>query len=709
MFDDDKIEAIKESEIPRYFGDAASGSAYVLYYQAVDLDPASLGIKVPVPPTVPDVTIAGSPAHVTTPNGLSPLESPDLALPPGLGESSATSPAAEPIPHPPIPTAPSSPSLATLPLVNSVALLSQKKSLPSIRIPAPDSSTTSPTTSGRTHGGLFNTFRSSPSSSKTRPSTSDGTVSRSVGEDVLPPVPPVPFQYLNGKETKDHDKDKDKDKGEEKEKEREEERSSKEFDRKPSLWFKRRNAKLARDEREKEKEKEKDTKGVKDKDVGSAAPGHATTSATALSAAPSQSDAVPSVLGASSLWRRSSARVGYHVKRLSGGANSSTALGEADGTATATAPPTGGSLGSNSSPSHPPPHPRPHPHHSHSHPQPQPQPHQHQQQQQNHHHHHHHHREPPGRLPTVPATPQVVQSDWEPSTPSSTSSFPPATRSRSRHTQAQHSPPPLLLSNTDDDEPPPLPPLPVSGEEADVDSSSSLPGWRISPASLRGKSSGSATSSTSASAVLTHHHSGEPTSMVDDNDEGEEDDDDVASDDHEQEHEHRHGRRRLRAPAGLRFFAGRRRGRRHSLHGSRSRSGGSGSPHERSSSPQQDQGQQEVTVAAAVPSSQPASAPEPGGGTTFPSLLSANDGAPAPSSSASSSSTSAAAAGLRRAARKLSLNAPLFGLGLGLGLGLGGGRDKDRDPHHPHSHEHHHHLHFLGIGRKEESSQKAPA
>ncbi|KAF8492819.1 hypothetical protein F5888DRAFT_1795534 [Russula emetica] len=40
IFDDDKIEAIKESEIPRYFGDATSGSAYVLYYQAVDLDPA---------------------------------------------------------------------------------------------------------------------------------------------------------------------------------------------------------------------------------------------------------------------------------------------------------------------------------------------------------------------------------------------------------------------------------------------------------------------------------------------------------------------------------------------------------------------------------------------------------------------------------------------------------------------------------------------
>ncbi|KAI9459639.1 hypothetical protein BJY52DRAFT_1097548, partial [Lactarius psammicola] len=34
-FDDDKIDPIKESEIPQFFGDAASGSAYVLYYQAV--------------------------------------------------------------------------------------------------------------------------------------------------------------------------------------------------------------------------------------------------------------------------------------------------------------------------------------------------------------------------------------------------------------------------------------------------------------------------------------------------------------------------------------------------------------------------------------------------------------------------------------------------------------------------------------------------
>lgn len=260
IFDDDKIESIKESEIPRYFGDATSGSAYVLYYQAVDLDPVSLGIKVPAGPTVPDITIAGTPVYVTP-----SLEPPDPALPPGLGESPAVSLGTEPTPHPPKLTAPSSPSLTTMPLVASVTLPSRKKSLPSIRIPAHDSSNTTTAISGRAHGGLFNTFRSSPSGSKARPSTSEGTVStRSAGDDALPPVPPVPLQYLNGKDTKEHDKDKDKDKGGEKE--REEERSSKEFDRRPSLWFKRRSAKPTKEEREKERDKDKDKEKEKERE-----------------------------------------------------------------------------------------------------------------------------------------------------------------------------------------------------------------------------------------------------------------------------------------------------------------------------------------------------------------------------------------------------------------------------------------------------------
>ena len=42
IFDDDKIEEIKKSEIPEYFNDATSGSTY---YRAVDLDSCVFGYK----------------------------------------------------------------------------------------------------------------------------------------------------------------------------------------------------------------------------------------------------------------------------------------------------------------------------------------------------------------------------------------------------------------------------------------------------------------------------------------------------------------------------------------------------------------------------------------------------------------------------------------------------------------------------------------
>ena len=48
VFDDDSVEAIKESEIPKYFGEGSSG-AYVLFYQAVDMDREALGL----PPDMP--------------------------------------------------------------------------------------------------------------------------------------------------------------------------------------------------------------------------------------------------------------------------------------------------------------------------------------------------------------------------------------------------------------------------------------------------------------------------------------------------------------------------------------------------------------------------------------------------------------------------------------------------------------------------------
>jgi ubiquitin carboxyl-terminal hydrolase 9/13 len=436
IFDDDKIEPIKESEVPRYFGDAASGSAYVLYYQAVDLDPASLGIKPPAPPAAPEVAVAGasaSPAAVAT-NGAPLSEPPEPALPPGLGEPStpppAPVPAAAPAPHPPVPAAPSSPSLIAPPLVASATLPARKKSLPSLRIPGTsDLSSTIPTTPNRAHGGLFHALRSSPSSSRIRPSTSEGISPRSPMAGI-PPVPPVPLQFFNGRE---HAKEKEKER--DKSSEREEGRLSKEFDRKPGLWFRRRSFKPAKDERGKEKERD-----IKGKDNGvSAAPvptvplSQATTSATVLSTTLSQSDAASSTSGGTSLWRRSSARLGYHVKRLSA-TYSSTTLGEPDATVISGSPPGLSSM--------------PHP-------------------------------QRPRQLSAVPATPQSLHPDQESSTPTTSASgsptFPPA--------PSQHRTPP---------------PAPDADGEADVDAPGgrSLPAWRISPASPPGPSRQGTTTST---------------------------------------------------------------------------------------------------------------------------------------------------------------------------------------------------------------------
>ncbi|TCD66506.1 hypothetical protein EIP91_001282 [Steccherinum ochraceum] len=102
LFDDDTVEVMKEADIPKYFGDSGTnnGSAYVLYYQAVDLDVTALGVKLlqpPAPTTVvngagsvstsstrikaellpPDVL--KSPLQVSDPDHVAP------STPPGLG------------------------------------------------------------------------------------------------------------------------------------------------------------------------------------------------------------------------------------------------------------------------------------------------------------------------------------------------------------------------------------------------------------------------------------------------------------------------------------------------------------------------------------------------------------------------------------------------------------------------------------------------
>lgn len=604
-FDDDKIEPIKESEIPQFFGDAASGSgsAYVLYYQAVDLDLTSLGLKPPPPPVVSDV-FAGTPVSAANAeaNGGAMSDLPEPALPPGLGDSHVPTPVhVPPLPPPPvvmpapppIPTAPSSPSLVSPPFA-SVTLPSRKKSLPAIRIPGTsDSTTTSPTTPNRTHG-LFHTLRTSPGSSKIRPSTMDGVVSPR-GQGVhTPPVPPVPSLWVNGKDLtagqeKEKEKEREKEKGvdrerePQREREREEGRSSKEFDRKPSVWFKLWNAKSPKDEREKEKDKDK----AKEKDVVTppapaiaATPSQATTSAStvALSSAPSQSDAGSSVSGASSLWRRSSARLGYHVKRLSATYSTST-LGELD---TAGSPPGPGSASSSN-------------HHHHPH-----------------HHHHHRPQSPPPPLPAIPPTPQGFQPDAEPPSPTTSAS-------------GSHSPAPT-------------------------------PARRPSPLA----STSDALLPPSTSDLSDYDEDDDHEDHDDDRSNGDGNGDDHTNGHHKQQHRRRHRWARPRAPAAL--LAGLQRGRPHSMHGS-----GSGTPRERSVSPHPHVEPLPLSASAAEGHATALAPPVNG----------------APSSSSSSSvgkgkdrdKDKDKEPGLRRAARKLSLNAPMFSLGLGLGIG----KDRERE------------------------------
>lgn len=591
LFDDDKIEPIKESEIPRYFGDGISGSAYVLYYQAVDLDPASLGLRPPTPSPVPDVVVSGMPACGTKPetNGVAAPDVPEPALPPGLGEPHVPTPAPAVTPAPSLPpilNAPSSPSLVSPPLIPSEAIPTRKKSLPAIRIPGTsDSTTTSPTTPVRTHGGLFHSLRTSPGSSKIRPSTADGIVApRSPGGDT-PPVPPVPSLYINGKElAAEKEKEKEMEMGVEKEREgqreqeKEEGRSSKEFDRKPSLWFKRWSAKSPKDERERERDKDK----VKEKDMGTppvpaiaaTAPQATTSSTVALSSVPSQSDAGSSASGASSLWRRSSARLGHHVKRPSA-TYSSTTLGEFDA---ASPPPVPGSSACSQ------PFPR----------------------------HHHLAQPPPPPLPSVPQTPQTPQGSLPDAEPSNSST----SASGSHSPTPTHHPPPLAST------PEPISPPPSSDPDDDEDDDHDDHD--------------------------DNHGNGDPFADADDH-----------ADRH---HKRRHRWALPRAPAAL--LSGLQRGRPHSMHGS-----GSGTPRDRSVSPH--------PQAEPLPQSAPAAEEHSESSVVAPL---ANG---APSSSLSSSSSAGKGkdkdkepVGLRRAARKLSLNAPMFGLGLGLGLG---GREKDRE------------------------------
>lgn len=112
VFDDETVDSIKECDIPKYFGDSNSGSAYVLYYQAVDIDLTALGFRPPSPEPV-IITVPQS----EQPQQMQPTDSPASTaqsippLPPGLTDDLTNTCIPDALPRPTTP-----PKLIQIPL-----------------------------------------------------------------------------------------------------------------------------------------------------------------------------------------------------------------------------------------------------------------------------------------------------------------------------------------------------------------------------------------------------------------------------------------------------------------------------------------------------------------------------------------------------------------------------------------------------------------
>ena len=177
VFDDVNVYQIPENDIPKYFGDSNSGSAYVLYYQAVDIDLVSLGLR-PLDP-LPEMNLIPRPQSSTLQDQTS-LVVP--ALPPGLHSSPASSESEAECNHFTPPTAPS-----PVPLYHSEP---EELVTPPISISIPQSRDISTTSSAATSSPmpsgfgtkLINTIRRAPSRRGSIGGTSSGHVPNGGGE-----------------------------------------------------------------------------------------------------------------------------------------------------------------------------------------------------------------------------------------------------------------------------------------------------------------------------------------------------------------------------------------------------------------------------------------------------------------------------------------------------------------------------------------------
>lgn len=151
MFDDDSVYTISEGDISKYFGDSNAGSAYVLYYQAADIDLVELGLQPPVQAS------DASPVHnhVDQPDPISTADKIPLS---GLEFEPATTSDPTHEFHPQ-PNAPDKPTLVIPLAIPDSAEQTTAFSPPALPSPSATGFGTK----------LFNTIRRAPSASLSRP------------------------------------------------------------------------------------------------------------------------------------------------------------------------------------------------------------------------------------------------------------------------------------------------------------------------------------------------------------------------------------------------------------------------------------------------------------------------------------------------------------------------------------------------------------
>ncbi|KAG1719454.1 hypothetical protein EDB19DRAFT_1784488 [Suillus lakei] len=199
VFDDETVESIKESDIPKYFGESNSGSAYVLYYQAVDLDRVALDLR-PTSPHAPEEH-----SHQRLPTDSPASLSQPIPFPPGLSAEPAEAEHAETAPLLPPPSLP-------IEIPVPPAERSPRKTPPEFMKPSPPSIPSHPATvvrgsspkpSSPARNGILRHVPSLKVGADKRDMAAKSIAPFPKGEssDPLPPVPPLPALLSpNGKE-----------------------------------------------------------------------------------------------------------------------------------------------------------------------------------------------------------------------------------------------------------------------------------------------------------------------------------------------------------------------------------------------------------------------------------------------------------------------------------------------------------------------------